>query len=49
MEDLTYHSGMMRVGKTSENFAEPITDVRARTFAAENIGRSSLFQLPPAC
>jgi hypothetical protein len=32
MEELTYRSGMMRVGNTSENFAEPITNVCARTF-----------------
>jgi hypothetical protein len=32
MEDLTYHSGMLRVGITSEDFAEPITDASARTF-----------------
>ena len=49
MEELTYQSGTMRVGKTSENFVEPITNVCARTFAAEKIGTATSFQLPPVC
>ena len=45
MEELTYHTGMLRVGETSEDFAEPITD----DLPAENFGMSTVFQLPPAC
>jgi hypothetical protein len=48
MEELTYHSGTMRVGKTSENFAEPITNVCARTLAAEKIGTATLFPTSPS-
>ena len=48
MEELTYHSGTMRVGKTSENFAEPITNVCARTFAAEKIGTATLVPTSPS-
>jgi len=46
MEDLTYHSGMLRVGITSEDLAEPITDVSARTFQRRISERSLVSNFP---